>query len=289
MFSTRLSPGPAVRTSHTRTCLVALLAIAMVPAMAQWPDYPTGNVPRDADGKPLLDAPAPRASDGKPDLSGIWSYRGRGGPTARDTPVELDDGAPPLANFRNIGQDFPGGELPLRPVARELLNTRIAENSYGNPDAHCLPLGLMQLHTHPQPRKMIQTPKLIVMLFEAQAGVRQIFLDGRPLPDDPDLQPWWYGYSVGHWEGDELVVETVGFRDDVWLDIDGNPLTSEGKMTERYRRTSYGTMEIDVTVEDPGVYTEPVTVRVIQRIMPDTDLIEFICTENDRSADHLVR
>jgi hypothetical protein len=145
----------------------------------------------------------------------------------------------------------------------------------------------MQLHLHPQPRKIIQTPGVIVILYEAQGGVRQIFTDGRTLPPK-DAQPWWYGYSVGHWEGDTLVVETTGFRDDVWLDIDGSPLTETGKLTERFRRPNYGTLEIDVTVEDPSVYSKPFTVRVNQRIMPDTDLIEFICTENDRSGPHLV-
>jgi len=145
----------------------------------------------------------------------------------------------------------------------------------------------MQLHLHPQPRKIIQTPNDVVILYEAQAGVRQIFTDGRSLPP-ADVQPWWYGYSVGHWDGDTLVVETTGFRDDVWLDIDGSPLTGTGKLTERFRRPNYGTLEIDITIEDPKVYTKPFTVRVNQRIMPDTELIEFICGENDRSGPHLV-
>jgi hypothetical protein len=144
----------------------------------------------------------------------------------------------------------------------------------------------MQLHMHPQPRKIIQTPGLIVILYEAQGGIRQIFTDGRPLPKD--AEPWWYGYSIGHWEDDTLVVETTGFRDDVWLDIDGSPLTESGKMTERFKRLNYGTLQIDVTIEDAKVYTKPFTVRVVHRLMPDTDLIEFICGENDRSGPHLV-
>jgi hypothetical protein len=168
-----------------------------------------------------------------------------------------------------------------------VLNRRKSENSKDNPDAHCLPLGLMQLHEHPQPRKIIQTPGLIVILYEAQGGVRQIFTDGRSLPTN-DPQPWWYGYSIGKWDGDTLVVETTGFRDDVWLDIDGSPLTNTGKMTERFRRVNYGTMQIDVTVEDPKAYTKPFTVRVNHRLMPDTDLIEFVCAENEKSDAHLV-
>ncbi len=267
--------------------VAAALAIAAVPLLthAQWPDYPTGNVPRDADGKPILDGPTPRTPDGKVDFSGVWAFRGGGG-FGKGKAAPRPPGEPPLANFKNIGAGFKNG-LPLRPVAKMLLDARIAEHSKDNPDAHCLPLGLMQLHLHPQPRKIIQTPKLMVILYEAQAGVRQIFLDGRP-PAPKDVLPWWYAYSVGHWEGDELVVETTGFRDDVWLDIDGSPLTNSGKMTERFRRPNYGTLEIDVTIEDPEVYTEPFTVRVNQRIMPDTDLIEFICQENDRSGPHLV-
>ena len=192
-----------------------------------------------------------------------------------------------MATFANIGANFPGCLPPLTPWAANVLTQRKAENSKDNPDAHCLPLGLMQLHEHPQPRKIIQTPGVIVILYEAQAGVRQIFTDGRALPKN-DPQPWWYGYSIGHWDGDTLVVETTGFRDDVWLDIDGSPLTNSGKMTERMRRLNYGTLQTDVTIEDPKAYTKPFTVRVMHRLMPDTDLIEFICGENERSDAHLV-
>jgi hypothetical protein len=192
-----------------------------------------------------------------------------------------------MASFQNIGVGLPGCLPPLTPWALGVLNQRKGENSKDNPDAHCLPLGLMQLHGHPQPRKIIQTPGVIVILYEAQAGVRQIFTDGRPLPKN-DPQPWWYGYSVGHWDGDTLVVETNGFRDDVWLDVDGSPLTNSGKMTERIRRLNYGSLQTDVTIEDPKAYTKPFTVRVNHRLMADTDLIEFICGENEKSDAHLV-
>jgi hypothetical protein len=274
------------------------LILAAIPAalLAQWPSYPTAGIPRGPDGKPKLDGPAPRTADGKPDLSGIWEYRGRSGapagfggaPAGRppEPPPEPPSSGPPAATFFNIGAGFKDG-LPFQPWGAELLKQRMAENSKDNPDAHCLPLGLMQLHTHPQPRKIIQTPGVIVILYEAQAGVRQIFTDGRPVPRN-DPQRWWYGYSAGKWDGDTLVVETTGFRDDVWLDVNGSPLTNTGKLTERFRRVNYGSLEIEVTVEDPKVYTKPFTVKVNQRIMPDTELIEFICTENDRSGPHLV-
>ena len=287
----------------------AAFAAGAVALFAQWPSYPTG-VPKTSDGKPDLTAPAPRTADGHPDFSGTWELprpagrggapgpgaNGRGpgagrgkqtGAPAAPPPVTLPaDGSPPMATFQNIGRGFPDG-LPLRPWAADELKARKAENSKDNPDAHCLPLGLMQLHMHPQPRKFIQTKNPIIMLYEAQGGVRQIFMDGRPLPP-ADVQPWWYGYSVGHWDGDTLVVETTSFRDDVWLDIDGSPMTNAGKMTERMRRMNYGTLQTDVTIDDPKAYTKPFTVRVNHRLMPDTDLFEFICNENEKSDAHLV-
>jgi len=277
--------------------LAAAMTLAVLPMVAirisaQWPDYPAKQAPRDSNGKVKLDAPAPKAPDGHPDLSGVWDLRGtggRGGPGggggAKGKAPELPPGTPPNATFKDIGSGFKEG-LPLLPWAADLLKARRSENSKDNPDAHCLPLGLMQLHMHPQPRKIIQTPGLILILYEAQGGIRQIFTDGRPLPKD--VEPWWYGYSIGHWEDDTLVVETTGFRNDVWLDIDGSPLTESGKMTERMKRLNYGTLQTDVTIEDPKAYTKPFTVRVTHRLLPDTDLIEFICTENDRSGPHLV-
>ncbi len=282
------------------TLVVAAAAFAAGAAalFAQWPSYPTG-VPKGADGKPDLTAPAPRAADGHPDFSGTWEVMrapgGRGGQNAAKgkqttpppRPTLPADGSPPLATFQNIGSGFPDG-LPLRPEFAAMLAARKDQNSKDNPDAHCLPLGLMQLHMHVQPRKIIQTAKLILMLYEAQGGVRQIFMDGRSLPNATDINPWWYGYSIGHWDGDTLVIETTGFRDDVWLDIDGSPLTNSGKMTERVRRLNYGTLQTDVTIDDPKVYTKPFTVRVSHRLMPNTDLIEFICNENEKSDAHLV-
>ena len=179
---------------------------------------------------------------------------------------------------------MPGG-LPLQPWAADLVKKRVADNDKDNPDAHCLPMGFMQFHNHPEPRKIVQTPQAIYIIYEANSGLRQIYMDGRPLPGK-DADPWWYGYSVGHWDGDTLVVETTGFRDGLWLDIDGDPLTEQAKVTERFRRPNFGTLEIDVTIEDPKAYTHPFTVRVNQRIMADTELIEFIC--EDRDATHYV-
>jgi len=262
---------------HT-VAMLALMASLTTAVAAQWPDHPSGTVPKNAKGEPDMDAPAPRTADGKPDFNGLW----RGAPTGgRGNPAPVaPPGTPPIAQFANIGRGYPGG-LPIQPWAADLLAKRLADNSKDNPEAFCLPMGLMQFHTQGFPRKFIQTPKLLVILYEASSGIRQIFTDGRKLPDN-DPQPWFYGYSVGHWEGDTLVVESNGFRDDTWLDINGTPMTDKAKMTERFRRVSYGRMEIDITVDDPKAYTKPWTVRHNQVLMPDQELIEFICEENQR-------
>ena len=294
-----------MKLSLTTIFAAACAALLSAPASAQWPSYPTPNVPRKADGTPDLNAPAPRAADGHPDLSGLWEIYfntivasttppqgpppAPGADPAEGLPPQAPEpppGTPPLATFFDIGGNIKGG-LPFRPWARELREQRMAANQKDNPDAHCLPMGYMQLHGHPQPRKIVQTPKLIVIMYEGNSGLRQIFLDGRRLPEPgPDLQPWWYGYSVGHWEGDTLVVESTGFRDDGWLDVFGSPLTEQGRIIERFRRPDYGHLEIDVTIDDPKAYTEPFTVRVNHQVMLDTDLIEFICNENEKSAQH---
>jgi hypothetical protein len=262
------------------TALVVCVGLALVspPGVAQWPAYPTKNVPRDADGKPDLNAAALRTAEGKPDLSGVWNYAGVLG--FRGGPPPSPPGTPVQATFWNIEAGFKEG-LPFTPGGAELRRKRMADDSKDNPDAACLPLGLMQLHTHSQPRKIIQTKDLIVILYEANANVRQIFLDGRSAPND-DPQPWWYGYSRGWWEGDTLVVETTNFRDGGWLDVNGAPLSAQGKLIERFRRPTFGALEIDVTIDDPKSYTKPWTVRVNQRLLLDTELIEFVCNENQQ-------
>jgi hypothetical protein len=265
---------------------------AWFPALsAQWPPYPTAGVPKAPDGKPDVAAPAPRTADGKPDFSGNW-IRGDGqlGPAGGGTlraPAPAFSVGPPVTTFRDVGANVKEG-LPLQPWAAELVKARRAENSKDNPDAHCLPMGLMQFHNHGQPRKMIQTPGLLVIAYEANYGLRYIFMDGRPLPGS-DAQPWWYGYSIGRWEGDTLVVETTGFKDGGWLDIIGNPLTDAAKLTERFRRPNVGTLEIDVTIDDPKAYTKPWTVRVNQRLLLDSELMEFVCLENQQFESYLKR
>src|SRR5690606_17329582 len=141
------------------------------------------------------------------------------------------------------------------PEARALFEERRAGEGKDNPEAWCLPMGILQFHTQGAPRKFVQTPDVLVILYEASMGIRQILLDGRKPIEDP--QPWWYGYSVGYWDDDELVVETTGLRDGGWLDVFGTPLTDAAKLTERIRRPTYGRMEIDITIDDPKAYTEP--------------------------------
>ena len=282
----------ALRTS---TFLV-VLALASARIAAQWDPYPTRGAPKLANGQPNLDAPAPKTADGKPDLTGVWenfgwdrpstSISGTGGappgPGAAPAPAR-SDAAPSGPNlFFDIGAGVPGG-LPFQPWAADLKKKRMADHSKDNPDAHCLPMGNMQFHTHPQPRKIIQTPDVVVILYEGNSGIRQIFTDGRPLPPK-DAQPTWYGYSSGTWIGDTLVVTTSRFRDGGWLDVNGSPLTDAATMTERYRRVNYGTLEMRITVDDPKAYTKPWDVTIRQRIMLDTDLIEFICGENEKST-----
>ena len=262
---------------------------------AQWPSYPTPGVPRTADGEPILDGPPPRTADGKVDFSGVWNRgfgggfgggRGRG----RGTPPPTPPDAIPQSGFGEVAGR--GYELPLQPWAADLKKRRRDDNSKDNPDVWCLPIGLMQYHNHPQPRQIVQTPHLMLITYESNYGLRYIYLDGRPAPDN-DPQPWWFGYSRGWYEGDDtLVVETTNFYGDEragWLDVNGSPYTDALKMTERFRRPTFGTLEIDITIDDPKAYTRPFTVRVNQRLLVDEEMIEFICNENEKSTDHIER
>jgi len=272
----------------TIVAAVVFVVTASPLLLAQWPKYTPPGAPKAADGKVTLSGPPPRTADGKVDLSGVWETnqgrRGRGpAPVAAEGTGEL----PPSGSiFGNIGDQIQGG-APYQPWAAELVKKRMADNSKDNPDAHCLPMGVMQMTSHPYPKKIIQTPTQVILIYEGSGTtVREVFLDGRPLPKAEDVEPWWNGYSVGRWEGNTLVVETIGFMDDGWLDVRGSPFTSAGKMTERFRRPTYGSLAIEVTIEDPKAYTKPFTATVNNHLLPETQLIEFVCI--DKSAQHYV-
>jgi hypothetical protein len=280
-----------MKSNNSISMIFAALATLLAGAtmlLAQWPERRTEG-PRTEAGELDLKAPAPKTRDEHPDLSGLWqpmrlnranaNGRGRGG----RAPVRAP-GEPPAAQFGDLGAGFEKG-LPYTEWGRQTRDQRKANNSKDNPDAHCRPLGLMQLHTHPFEKKIVQGQGAIVIMYNANNDVRQILMNGQTLPEvGPELAPWWYGYSVGKWEGDTLVVTTVGFRDDVWLDVNGSPLTGTGKMVERFTRPNFGTLQIDVTIEDPKAYMEPFTVRVMQQLMPNTELFESVC--EDRDAGH---
>lgn len=263
----------------TRWAQVLTVAVALrAPAQAQWLHYPTPGIPRDAGGKPNLSAPAPRTTDGKPDLSGIWQLEAR-------CPPEGCQDYPGAAEFANFGARLPGG-LPYQPWAAALVKERSAQLGRDDPVAWCRPAGALRLLTFPPPRKLLQLPAVVVILSERDVTFRQIFTDGRPLPKDPE--PSWNGYSVGKWQGDILVVETIGLRDGIWLDRNGSPMTDAAKITERFRRVNFGRLEIEVTVDDAKAYTKPWTVTLNQNLLPDTELLEYRCNDNEKDAGHLV-
>jgi hypothetical protein len=269
--------------------LAAVLPVTLAAGLApapQWPLYVRPEVPRAADGSPDLNAPAPRLPNGRPDFTGTWESRvGPSGRLGGPFLPSLTPDAPPVATFVDAGRNVKGG-LPYTPWADQLRKQRMARFSQDNPDAQCLPMGFLQTHTHSQPRRIVHTKDDLIVMYEANQGLRQIFTDGRSLPEGPN--PQWEGYSVGRWDGDTLVVESLGFRDEGWLDVNGSPFTNALRLTERYRRVNYGRIEIDVTINDPKAYTQPFTLRVNWRLEPAQQLIEFICQENNVSKQHYV-
>jgi len=197
--------------------------------------------------------------------------------------LDCDAELPIAREAVDIGRAIPGG-LPYQPWALALVKQRIQDEGKDDPHVRCMPLTAPLVYGLPHLRKIVQTPGLLLILTEWNAGYRQIFLDDRPLPVDP--QPSWNGYSSAKWEGDTLVVQTNGLRDGLWLDLKGDPLTEAARITERFRRRNYGSMEIEFTVDDPKAYTKPWTVTIQQALMPDTELLEEICLENEKSYQH---
>ena len=272
------------RLLHSIFFVVTAIALASLatsaPLGVQWLNYPTAGVPRLPDGSPNLEAPTPRTVDGKPDLSGMWAPENN-----RPCPPQgCPDMEVPL-EFLNIGWSLKDGP-PYQPWAREIRKTRTEQNGKDDPVSRCLPGGIVKLHTTPLFRKIVQAPGLLITLNEMDATYRQIFTDGRPLP--PVDMPSWKGYSSGKWEGDTLVVETTGFPDGMWLDRNGSPMTDAAKITERFRRVNFGRMEIEITVNDPKAYTTAWTIKLNHNIVLDTELIDYLCVENEKDLPRLL-
>jgi hypothetical protein len=272
------------RLYRTALAVAWALACASTPIAAQWLKYPTPGVLRTPDGKLNLSAPAPRTPDGKPDFSGIWITAD--GFCQNKNPEDLVCGLElPLSRFGiNMGAGMPGG-LPYQPWLAALVKERTANDAKDDPHVRCLPDTFLRAYGLPHLLKFVQTQGLLVMLNEMNAGYRQVFLDGRPLIEDP--VPSWQGYSSAAWEGDTLVVNSNGFRDDLWVDWNGSMITGAAKVRERIRRPDFGHLDIEVTVDDPKAYTRPWTVTLRQRLAADTELVDEICLENEKSAQRM--
>ena len=254
-----------MRVGLTAIAAATLASVLPAPALAQWFNYPTPRIPRLPDGKPNLSAPAPKTLDGQPDLSGIWA-------------------AAEPKYFQDLGAS--GLQIPMLPWAEALYKERKANLQKGHPSERCLGHGVVDFDTHATPRRIIQTPQIIAILFESYNHYRQIMMDGRPLPQT--TQPSYMGYSAGKWEGDTLVVETNGVNDEGWLDMNGHPQTEAARVTERFRRRNFGHIDLQVTIDDPKAYTKPWTVALSGLdFVPDEELIESIC-ENEKDFQHMV-
>ncbi len=245
--------------------LATILCLTSVTLTAQWPKHPTPGIPRTPDGKPDLSAPAPRTADGKPDLSGVWAVRNSG-------------------SYFYITSDLKPEEIKPWAAARY---KQSEDNFRRDTDGiACLPPGPKAgIAVGGTPMKIVQTRDLVVILYEYHTIFRQIFTDGRALPQDPN--PTWMGYSVGHWEGDTLVVTTAGYNDRTTLDLAGHPHTESLRLTERYHRRDAGHIDLQVTFDDPKAYTRSWTLPINFDLVPDGDLIEYVC-ENERDKSHLV-
>ncbi len=254
-----------------------LLAAAPMLLSAQWLDYPTAGVPRLPNGKPNLTAPAPRGADGKPDFSGMWGWESRTNCGSKCTDTEIP------REFIDIAANLKT-PVPFQPWAAELVKERRIKQGL-DPNVRCMPRGAPRIWTDDYYKRVFHVPGRLLILTERNMQYRQIMMDGRSLPKDPN--PTWNGYSVGHWEGDTLVVETTGFRDDLWLDAMGKPLTEQAKMTEKIRRPNWGNLEVEITINDPKAYTAPWTVKINQPYALDSELLDYYCLENERDFTHM--
>ncbi len=248
--------------------LTMMLVLCLTPLSAQWIKIPTAGIPRTADGKPDLTAPVPRTADGKPDFSGLWRQ-----PNGVKYTINLD-------------ADLKPGDVVMQPWAAALYKERQDSISKDDPVGYCNFPGVPQMEAVPYPYKIIYGQGTITFLYEAFHTFRQIFMDGRELPKDPN--PTWFGYSVGHWDGDTLVVDTAGMNDKTWIDTGGHPHSEALHVTERFTRKDFGHIELQIKIDDPKAYTKPWTVTYGLTLMPDTEMLEYVCNENNVDTKHLV-
>ena len=264
------------RLGFGRAAAMLAALLASVPVAAQWVGYPTPHVPRKADGKVDMTAPTPRLANGKPDFTGIWiSDRTEPGQETISDTSSLPSGR----HMQDMGADMEGG-LPYQPWQLPIVKKRTENLAIDDPHIRCLPDFFLRAYGLPHMLKWIHTPDILVMLNEMNAGYRQIFTDARALPDTPS--PAWQGYSSAKWDGDTLVVDTIGMRDDTWIDWHGSVVTEAAKIHEEIRRLDFGHIEIKATVDDPKGYTKPWSVTMRQRIVVDAELIDEICLENEQ-------
>jgi hypothetical protein len=268
----------------TVTLALLISSLASGPLAAQWLNYPTAGVPRAADGRVDMAAPAPRLADGKPDFSGIWTAanpnRQQDGKDVASDGTDLTS-SPYMAN---MGANLPEG-LPYQAWLVPIVKERTDNLAIDDPHIRCLPDNFLRAYGLPHMLKFVHKPDLLIVLNEMNAGYRQVFTDARALPDDPS--PSWQGYSSARWSGDTLVIDTIGVRDDSWIDWNGSVLTEEAKVREEIRRPDFGHLEIRVTVDDPKAYTKPWTVSFTQRIVVDAELIDEICLENEQFVERM--
>ena len=256
--------------------VLVIVLTSVVSASAQWITIALPDTPRLPDGRPNLKAPPPKTDDGKPDLSGIW-LRARG----VSAPSENPQGLPGrMEHFMPRG-----GVIPLLPEAAALYQQRSSNLGKGRPSERCLPHGIPDAMLYGGPMKIVQTRSLSLILFEEFNHFRQVFTDGRAFPQDP--QPTWFGYSVGRWDGDAFVVETMGFNDQTWMDDSGLPHSDALRTTEKFARPDYGHLNLQITFDDRKSYAMPWSVNLAFNLLPDTELIESIC-ENERDSQHMV-
>ena len=258
--------------------IASLIIATSLCAQAQWTGYPYPGAPRTPDGQINMTGPAPRV-DGKPDFSGVWQVEAE----PRGPGLFGLGESPNSKYFRDVLSDFKRGEEPLTPEGAEILR-RNTQPGVTGPNLRCLPDGVPHADLLPEPFKIIQTPRQIVMLYEVETIFRQIFTDGRKFPADP--APVWLGYSLGRWDGDTLVVDTIGFNDRSWLDARGHGHSEDMRVEERFHRRDYGHLDVTVTITDPKVFTKPVTISFIETLLPDTDVFEHICAENEKDTAH---